>query len=79
MFETSEEESSFIDPSDSEKWYISLSNAQEFIEALNFQEFLTFEEIEAILIKNNTGSMKFDLVLNEVADLIIINKKIHTC
>ena len=37
MFETSKDESTSITSSDPEKWYISLNNAQEFIEALNFQ------------------------------------------
>lgn len=49
-----------------------MSNAQEFIEALNFQEFLSLEEMKDILDKSNTESMQFQEMVKKVADILIL-------
>lgn len=49
-----------------------MTNAQEFIEALDFKEYLSLEEIKAILDRNNTEAMKFEVMVWEMAEILIV-------
>lgn len=79
MFEVNSDDECAVDGTGPETWMVSMKNALEFIDALNFQEYISIDEIEMILKKRNTEKIKYTDIINEIADLLIVQKKIHSC